>query len=401
MAMALQLRSKCRTLQNPKLVQLFSSSSDSNGDDDKKESQSRPSFSSYFSDVKASLKQPSPPPKVSPSPSPPRDFPSFSSPKPSKDLSFDEIRKNLSEFRRRSSIPAPDQKSPPSFSSSSSSSSSSPTVLFQDLYKRNVIEKRDEGNNNKSGKLSLDSIRESLRQLRTSNQNQPENDRFGGQDNRSNRVDPYSLKSFRDNLKMRPEGTNTGPQSMVLGGSEVLPPSIFGKESGPKSEAETQALKTEFVKEYSYEELGKKLSKLRPTDANKKFSLEELNERLMKLREMEEKEMDSKVGGVSIKDLREMQRFGLLGSFVRTEEYTGPPKEHLVEQYFHPDNLSSEEKLKSELKRVRDEFKMSESDCGSSRVQANEADIQTTRLKPTPLLRLRNHVKSHSLARQE
>lgn len=40
-------------------------------------------------------------------------------------------------------------------------------------------------------------------------------------------------------------------------------------------------------------------------------------------------------------------------------------------QYFHPDHMSSAEKLKLELKRVRDEFKMSESDCGSARVQGN------------------------------
>ncbi|QHN78031.1 uncharacterized protein DS421_19g657950 [Arachis hypogaea] len=33
-------------------------------------------------------------------------------------------------------------------------------------------------------------------------------------------------------------------------------------------------------------------------------------------------------------------------------------------KYFHPDNMSSEEKLKIELAKVRDEFKMSESDCG-------------------------------------
>lgn len=38
-------------------------------------------------------------------------------------------------------------------------------------------------------------------------------------------------------------------------------------------------------------------------------------------------------------------------------------------QYFHPDNMSSAEKLALELKKVRDEFKMSESDCGSARVQ--------------------------------
>ncbi|XP_048443030.1 uncharacterized protein LOC103927438 isoform X2 [Pyrus x bretschneideri] len=40
-----------------------------------------------------------------------------------------------------------------------------------------------------------------------------------------------------------------------------------------------------------------------------------------------------------------------------------------VGKYFHPDNMSSAEKLKLELAKVRDEFKMSESDCGSARVQ--------------------------------
>ncbi|KAH7852251.1 hypothetical protein Vadar_022466 [Vaccinium darrowii] len=39
-----------------------------------------------------------------------------------------------------------------------------------------------------------------------------------------------------------------------------------------------------------------------------------------------------------------------------------PPKEHLVEKYFHPDHMSSSEKMKLELQKVRDEFKMSESD---------------------------------------
>ena len=41
-------------------------------------------------------------------------------------------------------------------------------------------------------------------------------------------------------------------------------------------------------------------------------------------------------------------------------------------QYFHPDNMSSAEKLKIELSKVREEFKMSESDCGSARVQGKE-----------------------------
>lgn len=40
-------------------------------------------------------------------------------------------------------------------------------------------------------------------------------------------------------------------------------------------------------------------------------------------------------------------------------------------QYFHPDHMSSAEKMKLELQRVRDESKISENDCGSARVQGN------------------------------
>lgn len=60
---------------------------------------------------------------------------------------------------------------------------------------------------------------------------------------------------------------------------------------------------------YTCDELGEKLRRLRPEEAAKGganwFSLNELNERLAKLRELEEKETESKLGGVSFRDLRE------------------------------------------------------------------------------------------------
>lgn len=37
--------------------------------------------------------------------------------------------------------------------------------------------------------------------------------------------------------------------------------------------------------------------------------------------------------------------------------------------------MSSAEKMKLELKKVRDEFKTSESDCGSARVQGNVSEL--------------------------
>ncbi|KAL6844538.1 hypothetical protein ACP4OV_026211 [Aristida adscensionis] len=45
-----------------------------------------------------------------------------------------------------------------------------------------------------------------------------------------------------------------------------------------------------------------------------------------------------------------------------------PPQE-LLERDFHSDQMSSEEKMKQELQRVREGFKMSENDCVSARVQ--------------------------------
>ncbi|KAG6669553.1 uncharacterized protein LOC122284857 [Carya illinoinensis] len=410
---ALQLRPKHRTLHNPSLVHLFSTSStppeptsadqsSPSASSDATESQS--SLSSYFSDVKASLKQqqqqqhrPTFPfsqrnPTIPAKPSSPLDS-SFS--KPSKVASLEEIRKNLSEFRLRYSVP-PLSRPNSAHATTPSSESSSQHISFQELYKRNVIEKADEkGTNTASGpgkvggsggKHSFAAIRESLRQLGPSP---------GMAQNESRMADPM-LSGFKNNLKLKP---STDPVP-VIGGTGTLPVSVFGKERERKDmEGEKMAMKTEFVRMYSYEELGEKLTKLRP-DGNKEgkawFSLGELNERLMKLREMEDKESELRIGGVPYKDLREslfrlrmsddekakkssIQRLDILGQLGRTPNFMlQPPKEHLVEKYFHPDNMSSAEKLKIELAKVRDEFKMSESDCGSARVQVAQL---TTKIK--------------------
>ncbi|KAG5249758.1 chromogranin-A [Salix suchowensis] len=110
---------------------------------------------------------------------------------------------------------------------------------------------------------------------------------------------------------------------------------------------------------------------------------------------MEEKETESRIGGFSYRDLRE----SLVKLKVSNDEKAiknseieshGPvtcfkcnaaslqKSTWLRRQYFHPDNMSSSEKMKIELARVRDEFKMSESDCGSARVQVA---LLTTKIK--------------------
>lgn len=180
----------------------------------------------------------------------------------------------------------------------------------------------------------------------------------------------------------------------LIGGTAALPESVFGREMRRDSSATTTATTaTAFLKTYGVEDLGKKLRMLRPEGKGKDwFSVRELSERLVRLRKMEEEQTRSTtrdvVGDSGIYDaLRgcltdmdqdkvdnnkkaSMQGLSILSHFGGTPIYSlEPPKPHLVEKYFHPDNMSSAEKLKIELAKVRDEFKMSESDCGSARVQ--------------------------------
>ncbi|KAI3957850.1 hypothetical protein MKW98_008324 [Papaver atlanticum] len=165
--MALQLRSRFRPIQNPNLIKLFStSSSESNNNGDKVPSSSS---SSLFSDVKESLQRPS-------SPAPRRNTLNDSSPPPSSSSApkLDEIRKNLSEFRRRSSVPP------------------QPTTSFQDLYKRNVPEKTDD---NKQGNVSINSIRESLRNIRKIS-DKPNARPNNSNNNKLSGIDTNSFKSF-------------------------------------------------------------------------------------------------------------------------------------------------------------------------------------------------------------
>ncbi|XP_022722739.1 uncharacterized protein LOC111279933 [Durio zibethinus] len=391
MSMALHLaRSKRRSLTNPSLLHRFSTSSnDPNNEkataNDNYSSNNPPSVSSYFSDVKASLKQQQQQQKQERPRNP--TYPSTPSSKPmSMSASLQEIRKNLSEFRRRSAAPPPTESSP-------TPSQSQPRISFQELYKRNVLAKQGVSNespdsSSPGGKLSFDAIRNSLRQMRSNSE--------------ANNVERkpgsfLSLSEFKDSLKSKPSDDNV-VRPVIGGSSSELPTSVFGREMKEMTKGRQAAMKTDFVKMYGYTELGLKLKELRPKAKGGEgwFSLRELNERLMKLREMEEKETESRIGGVLFKDLREslsklkmsedekqkktsLQRIDILDHLGRTPNFMlQPPKEHLVEKYFHPDNMSSAEKLKIELAKVRDEFKTSESDCGSARVQVAQL---TTKIK--------------------
>ena len=137
--------------------------------------------------------------------------------------------------------------------------------------------------------MPFDSIKESLRKVSSAR----------GMQSELKSGDSLSLSAFKDSLKLK-------PSDPVMGGTERLPVSVFGKEMKEKKDGKNVGLKTEFVKMYSYDELGNKLRNLRPDKEKGKnwFSLTELNDRLVKLRTMEEKETESRIGGISFQDLR-------------------------------------------------------------------------------------------------
>lgn len=103
-------------------------------------------------------------------------------------------------------------------------------------------------------------------------------------------------------------GNDVKGSGMVIGGSENLPASIFGKEMmmRDKEGGDKEGMK-EFVRNYSHAELGEKLKMLRPIKKEEKgwFSWRELNDRLMKVREIEVNESKSKAAGDVYRELKE------------------------------------------------------------------------------------------------
>ncbi|OEL26881.1 hypothetical protein BAE44_0012099 [Dichanthelium oligosanthes] len=195
--------------------------------------------------------------------------------------------------------------------------------------------------------------------------------------------------AIRQSLRMSPQQRQPRSQTPFMSNSSH----IFNKEGKePKDPAIT------LMKTYSYEDLGKKLGELRPAgvakDGKEWFSLEELQERIAKLGKLEEQE--DRLGGQflqirqSLRELRKPEKPPAQGVTMHAmlnlsghlaPDYTRlPPQEELLERYFHPDHMSSEEKMKLELQMVRDEFKMSENDCGSARVQIAQLTVKIKHL---------------------
>ncbi|PPR88389.1 hypothetical protein GOBAR_AA32296 [Gossypium barbadense] len=374
--MALLLaRSRRRSLANPSLLHLFSTSSNDPNNDNatangNHSANNPPSVSSYFGDVKTDQHQQRP--RSPTNPSTPNSKPMSVS------ASLREIRKNLSEFRRRSAGPSPAEPI-------STPSQSQPHISFQELFKRNASAKQGESNESPngfgtSGKRAMENLKNSLRHMK---QNSEANNNVEG------RSGPLiSLSAFKNDLKLKPSADRV--VSPVIGGTSTeLPASIFEREMKGKAKGGETAMRTEFVRMYGYEELGQRLKELRPPEKEGGFSLQELNERLKKLRAIEEKETDVQISGVNFAAIRdgltalktsdeEKQKNKLGQSDKAPSLIVNNVNDCHKLEYFHPDNMSSAEKMKIELAKGRDEFKMSESDCGSARVQVAQL---TTKIK--------------------
>ncbi|CAN0824537.1 30S ribosomal protein S15 [Linum grandiflorum] len=315
---------------------------------------------SYLNEVKSSLREDQRSPNNRPYPS--ARNPSGGPVAGGGGSALDSISKHLSEFRKRI---------PPPSGNNDMSAEQRRKVSVEDIYNRNV---QDGASGENRRQMTFGTIKESLRALAAKNANNANGD--------STR--PWNTS------RMNVNGANSVRSTVINGarGGGGMP--TFGKIEG--------GMLNDFGKSYSYEELGALMKKLRPEVKQKAgggkkglFSLQELSERLSKIKEMEEEKSSKSPFGIGVlrqgfEALAALDEQKKQGPIYRASilspsppEYTmHPPKDELVEKYFHPDNMSSEEKMKIELAKVREEFKMSESDCGSARVQVAQL---TTKIK--------------------
>lgn len=280
----------------------------------------------------------------------------------------------------------------PSCSAPPSPRVSPPIPSFREIYDRSLApkekESRPDGAKPVTYKLGLDSIAKNLNRLRESSQG-------AAQGKNHNQ---FSLSTLRGNLGLRPGDLSPAEKVLPIG-SHKFPTSLGDKGNKDlKGGYDTGAVEDSFELPYDHNELGQKLIKLRPDHLGNKnwFSLQELNDRLLKVREIAKEEYKAKNTGefaMLRSNLKSIEKIGtdaknenshygavdITRLFGEKSEYLShPPKEHLVEKYFDPALMSSAEKMKLELKKVRDEFKMTESDCGSARVQVAQL---TTKIK--------------------
>jgi len=207
------------------------------------------------------------------------------------------------------------------------------------------------------------------------------------------------LGAIRESLKRSPPRTPRRPPTPYLTPqSNIFNPELQRNLKAVGAGKEEKDSTIALLRHYSHEELGKRLAELRPAvaakDGKEWFSLKELQGRIAKLAELEKQENQVSGYRTEIKNCLELlnnkqEKPTLsvnipsllnLGGQLTLDYMNRPPQEELLEKYFHPDHMSSEEKMKLELQRVRDEFKMSENDCGSARVQIAQLTLKIKHL---------------------
>ncbi|CAI0470160.1 unnamed protein product [Linum tenue] len=379
-------RAHRRPLTNPSLLQFlspsssFSSPPSSTGppDDDggafsdpQPPPETKPSATSFLRDVRASLKhkeemwRPQNPAQVR-SNSPPSRIPAAGP--------YLDIRERLRVYRQRSSAPPPN----PAQGQQQQPQPPRQQISFLKLYQRNTAAEGDRDGGVQSGFTGANTSLPSFEHIRASLGALPK--RAGSNNRRADSTQSWSTGSIFGQRAER-EASSTRFGGGTLGGMKLQQRLDRANEIGRMGIAE----------EYAYTELGEELKKLRPGQKQGQkgwFSLKELSERLSKLRELEKERDDGPMkevrAGLEVAaTMREKENVRSSSNFRSlmgiTPDYQSTiPKEHLVEKYFHPDNMSSQEKMKLELAQVREEFKASESDCGSARVQVAQL---TTKIK--------------------
>ncbi|KAK1685185.1 hypothetical protein QYE76_046033 [Lolium multiflorum] len=306
-----------------------------------------PQRPSLFSDLRERLRS-------SPAPPPPRRIPT-NPPRPTGQAAapLDDIRRSLESFRAASRNPGgASTPTPPLFSSGGG------TPSFQDLLRSSGPPAARNPNADGAKPFAFDftTLREGLR-----------------------KIDPRQQQ----------------PKEFLSATSAA---GIFAKERAG-TEAEDADAAVMLYNTYTYETLGKELQELRPPGAGKDgkewFSLQELQGRIAKLAA---KDKDARFGGQfhalkqsmrNIEKTDKQKAIRNMGGMFSIANLTGnpipeylsqPPQEELLQRYFHPDHMSGEEKMKLELQKVRDEFKMSENDCGSARVQIAQLTLKIKHL---------------------
>nr|XP_051191598.1 uncharacterized protein LOC127305239 [Lolium perenne] len=321
---------------------------------------------------------PPPPPPHSDDPdASPRSSPPNSGEPPQRPSLFSDLRERL----RSSPAPPPPRRIP----TNPPRSAAAPAVPLEDI-RRSLENYRAASRNPGAGGGGTPSFQDLLRSSGPPAARPPNADG----------AKPFDFTALREGLrKIDPRQQQKQQPKEFLSATSN---GIFAKERAG-TEADDPDAAVMLYKTYTYEALGKELQELRPPGAGKDgkdwFSLQELQGRIAKLAA---KDKDTRLGGQfgalkqsirSIAKTDKQKAIRNMGGMFSIANLTGnpipeylsqPPQEELLERYFHPDHMSGEEKMKLELQKVRDEFKMSENDCGSARVQIAQLTLKIKHL---------------------